>query len=245
MPMNPFDDRNPPTGPDHLRLPLPPVGDATAAGDVPGEALFATVRTTRMPMVVTDPRQPDNPVVFCNHAFRQMTGYSDGEILGRNCRFLQGPDTDPDHVAEVRRALERREEVTVKMVNYRRDGSSFQNALFISPMFDDAGDLLYFFASQLDMSRHHGAAAAPPEAPSTALVGQSTDGIAQDFTTVLQLIIGYADMLGSRVDPADRPASRAVAAIGAAAQRGTTLMHRLRAADHAAQERDRQDPPKR
>jgi len=106
---------------------------------------FAAVETTRMPMIVTDPKRPDNPIIFANNAFIDMTGYSREEIVGANCRFLQGPETDPKAVREVREAIQARTEVAVELVNYKKDGSSFWNALFISPVYNDSGDLIYFF----------------------------------------------------------------------------------------------------
>ena len=72
-------------------------------GPAGNDIFFAAVQMSRMPMCLTDPHQADNPIVFCNHAFEQLTGYTQAEILGRNCRFLQGADTDPEAVAEIRR----------------------------------------------------------------------------------------------------------------------------------------------
>lgn len=215
------------------------VGAAAAPDGTPNDIFFAAVKTTRMPMVVTDPHQPDNPVIFCNEAFRHMTGYADTEIIGINCRFLQGPETDPEQVAKVRRAIAAREEVSVEILNYRKNGSTFWNALFISPVFDEAGALIYFFASQLDVSRRREAEDALHEAQKMEAVGQLTGGIAHDFNNLLQVIIGYIDMLGARVDPADRAASRAVEAIGAAAQRGATLTQQLLAFARKQELRDR------
>lgn len=111
----------------------------------------SAVRTTRMPMVITDPRQDDNPIVFCNDAFVRLTGYGRDEILGRNCRFLQGPATRRDDVQRVREAVEKRDSIAIDILNYRKDGSTFWNALLLSPVFD-GDDLIYFFASQLDVT---------------------------------------------------------------------------------------------
>lgn len=117
------------------------------------EFFFAAIRANGMPMVVTDPRQPGNPIVFVNSAFGAVTGYGADEVVGRNCRFLQGPATDPDAVSVIRRAIEGCQGLSIELVNYRKDGSSFWNALFISPVFDAHGQPLYFFASQLDVTR--------------------------------------------------------------------------------------------
>lgn len=111
----------------------------------------SAVRTTRMPMVITDPRQADNPIVFCNDSFLRLTGYEREEILGRNCRFLQGPATRRADAQKVREAIEQRESIEIDLLNYRKDGSTFWNALLVSPVFAK-GELIYFFASQLDVT---------------------------------------------------------------------------------------------
>jgi PAS domain S-box-containing protein len=130
-----------------------PANDALGERDI----FFAAVEKTRMPMIVTDPRKPDNPVVFANPAFLQMTGYSMEEVVGNNCRFLQGPETDPATVAEMRQAIQERRDVALEILNYRKNGSTFWNALFVSPVFDANGELVYFFGSQLDVSRRRDA----------------------------------------------------------------------------------------
>lgn len=117
-----------------------------------GDPFAAAVRATRMPMVITDPSKPDNPIIFCNEAFQTLTGYTRTEIIGRNCRFLQGPDTDRDAVAKIRHAIEAGENVAIDLLNYRKDGSTFWNALYLSPVRNDGGSIQFFFASQLDIS---------------------------------------------------------------------------------------------
>ncbi|WP_279597448.1 histidine kinase dimerization/phosphoacceptor domain -containing protein [Methylobacterium sp. J-068] len=120
--------------------------------DGKGDPFAAAIRATRMPMIVTDPRRDDNPIVFVNDAFLRLTGYARDEIMGRNCRFLQGPDTDPNAIQQIREAVRARRDIAVDILNYRRDGSPFWNALYMSPVITRAGDLHYFFASQLDVS---------------------------------------------------------------------------------------------
>ena len=117
-----------------------------------GDPFAAAVRATRMPMVITDPNQRDNPIIFCNVAFQQLSGYSRDEIIGRNCRFLQGPRTDRDEVRLIRDAIAAGHDISVDLLNYRKDGSTFWNALYLSPVRGRDGRIRYFFASQLDVT---------------------------------------------------------------------------------------------
>ena len=116
------------------------------------DPFVAAVRATRMPMVITDPRQHDNPIVFVNNAFCRLSGYPREEILGRNCRFLQGPETDPGSVRRIRAAVKAVEAIEIDIRNHRKDGELFWNRLLLAPVRDAAGELAYFFASQVDVT---------------------------------------------------------------------------------------------
>lgn len=116
------------------------------------ELALVALERTRMPMVICDARHDYAPIVLANQAFLDLTGYPAAEVIGRNCRFLQGPDTDPGAVQAIRDGLAARAEVNVELLNYRKDGSCFWNQLVISPIIDDSGQLLYYFASQKDVS---------------------------------------------------------------------------------------------
>jgi PAS domain S-box-containing protein len=111
------------------------------------------IRHSRLPLCISDANQPDMPIVFANEAFCELSGYSLSEILGRNCRFLQGPDTTPESVQEIRDALKSQEVTMVELVNYRKNGEKFINALQIGPIFDDDGNLIAIFGSQLDVTQ--------------------------------------------------------------------------------------------
>jgi PAS domain S-box-containing protein len=121
-------------------------------GDSGSDPFASAVRATRMPMIITDPRLPDNPIVFVNDAFGKLTGYARSEIMGRNCRFLQGSNTDMADVGRVRDAIRARESIELDLLNYKKDGTHFWNRLLVSPVFNDDGVLLYFFASQYDVT---------------------------------------------------------------------------------------------
>ena len=116
------------------------------------DPFVAAVRATRMPMVITDPRQADNPIVFANDSFCRLTGYAREEIVGRNCRFLQGPDTDPEAVEQIRQAVNDRKSIQVDLRNYRKNGEPFWNRLLLGPVRGADGEVAYFFASQVDVT---------------------------------------------------------------------------------------------
>jgi PAS domain S-box-containing protein len=96
---------------------------------------------------------PDNPIVECNAAFEALTGYERDEIIGRNCRFLRGPGTEPDLTEELRAGIREGRPVLVEIINYRKDGTPFRNAVMVAPIFDAQGALEYFLGSQVDVSK--------------------------------------------------------------------------------------------
>jgi PAS domain S-box-containing protein len=100
---------------------------------------------------VADARRPDFPLVWVNPAFERLTGYPAGDLLGRNCRFLQGPDTDPHAVDRIRHALAAARPVTETLLNYRPDGSTWWNEVVITPVHSDTGELTHFVGVQIDV----------------------------------------------------------------------------------------------
>ena len=101
---------------------------------------------------ITDPGQADNPLIYVNDAFVDLTGYPREEVIGRNCRFLQGEHTDPERVAEIRAAVDAGEPVSVELRNYRKDGTEFWNQLNIAPVTDDSGTVVSFVGFQQDVT---------------------------------------------------------------------------------------------
>lgn len=104
-------------------------------------------------VTLADPDLEDLPIVYANRAFEVMTGYGQQEVLGRNCRFLQGDDRDQEALRELRGAIEACQPVAVTLRNYRKDGELFHNHLSIVPLFDSNGKLLYYLGVQYDVTR--------------------------------------------------------------------------------------------
>jgi PAS domain S-box-containing protein len=114
--------------------------------------LSAAVLATPTGIVICDPNLPDCPIIYANPAFYRITGYAEEEVIGHNCRFLQGPGTNPRHIKALREAIENGKAIDVEIVNHRKDGSRFVNELHLSPIFGDDGEVRYIFGIQHDVS---------------------------------------------------------------------------------------------
>lgn len=110
------------------------------------------IRNSPVAAVITDPHKPDNPIVECNQAFLALTGYARGEVVGRNCRFLSGPKTESWLTERLRSAIRRRQPVMVEILNYKKNGKPFRNAVMIVPIFDESGKLECFLGSQVEIA---------------------------------------------------------------------------------------------
>lgn len=110
------------------------------------------VTDSPIPSVISDPRLPDNPIVACNAAFCELTGYPVEEVVGRNCRFLSGPATEPWLTEEIRRGVREHQPVLVEILNYKRSGEPFRNAVLVAPIYDEQDALLYFLGSQVEIA---------------------------------------------------------------------------------------------
>jgi len=200
------------------------VGD-TSLGER-GNIFFAAVEMTRMPMLITDPNQPDDPIVFANNAFYDLTGYTEQDILGRNCRLLQGPETDRRTIDEVRQALREHRAVAVDVLNYKADGTPFWNALFIGPIFDKEGRLMHYFASQMDITQRRIHEQSYLQAQKMEAIGQLTAGMAHDFNNLLQVINGNLE-LAQRLLGKPQQAADAIERARKAAMKGGALTQQL------------------
>lgn len=104
-------------------------------------------------VTLADPDQPDMPIVYANQAFERMTGYTNDEVVGRNCRFLQGSDREQPARFALRAAIDDCQPVEVNLKNYRKNGELFYNHLALTPLFDQNGQLIYYLGVQYDVTK--------------------------------------------------------------------------------------------
>jgi PAS domain S-box-containing protein len=172
---------------------------------------------TRMAVCLCDPNQPDLPIVFANRAFRNLTGYEEEEVIGQNCRFLQGPDTDPGQIERIREAIRNEDVLVTEVLNYRKDGTPFWNALHLGPIYRADGKLIYFFGSQWDISDVRTARADERHAREMARE------LSHRMKNMFSVISGIVNITGRMrgVEPAAREINERVQALGRAYE--TTL----------------------
>jgi PAS domain S-box-containing protein len=155
-------------------------------------------------ITVSDPSLPDNPVIYANAAFERITGYPIEEVVGRNCRFLQGEDTDPETVARMRRAVDNWEPVTVEVRNYRRNGEEFWNQVTIAPIYDEDGEPSHYVGFQQDVTdRKRAEENLETERDRLALLNQI---VRHDIRNDMAVALGWGDELADRLGEDDADA---------------------------------------
>ena len=177
-------------------------------------------------LCITDPAQPDNPIVYVNDSLLQITGYAREDVIGRNCRFLQGPETAPEATDRVRSSIREGLPCLVELLNYRKDGSPFWNGLSISPLRDAFGRVAHFVGVLTDVSPLKLMEQQFHQAQKMDAVGQLAAGVAHDFNNLLTIISGYSELLLGML-PANDPKWEAVTAISDAGERAAALTRQL------------------
>lgn len=124
--------------------------DPSGSGALPFEGLLESIHQSPIATIVTDNRQSDNPIIAANDAFVRLTGYSREEVIGQNCRFLAGPATEPEVRVSIGKAVAAGQPIVAELVNYRKDGTPFRNALMIAPVRDESGAVVLFLGSQME-----------------------------------------------------------------------------------------------
>jgi len=159
--------------------------------DIPSpsaESIIRAVDEAPVGITISDPAHPDNPIVYLNDAYEEMTGYDSDSVLGRNCRFLQGPDTEDEPVMEMRQAIDDQEPVSVELLNYREDGTPFWNHVTIAPIFEGE-ELRYFVGFQNDVTDRKEA---------EAMAQQRADSLREE-RQALELVLGRVSGLVNEI----------------------------------------------
>ena len=177
-------------------------------------------------ILITDPTQPGNPIIYVNLGFELITGYSMAESLGRSCQFLQGKDTDPEMVSRIRTAIHTESACTVVVLNYRKDGTPFWNELSISPVRDEKGQLTHFVGVQVDVTDRQSLEEQLRQSQKMDAAGQLAGGIAHDFDNLLTIIKGYTELLLQGKSPTE-PSWEPLRAIQKASGRAADLTKQL------------------
>ncbi len=136
--------------------------------------LDALIADSPIASVISNPRLKDNPIIAFNDAFVDLTGYAEREIMGRNCRFLAGPATEPWLTETIRTGVRKHKPVLVEILNYKRDGTPFRNAVLVAPIYDNDGELEFFLGSQVELEPGANTTNANRQIAATLLVKELT-----------------------------------------------------------------------
>jgi len=184
------------------------------------------IRAATQGILITDPNRHDNPIIFASHGFERLTGYSEAEVKGLNCRVLQGEDTDPSAIEQLRAAIATESACSLELLNYRKDRTPFWNELSISPVRDNQGKLTHFVGVLADVTARRRLEEQFRQSQKMEAFGQLAGGVAHDFNNLLTVIIGYSDIL---LESLDREAveHNLVAEILNAGERAASLTRQL------------------
>ena len=183
------------------------------------------IRAVSQGILITDPNRPDNPIVYASPGFERITGYPEAEAVGRNCRFLQGEATDPVAVATLREAVRSGQACSVELLNYKKDGTPFWNALDIVP-FRDGDHMTGFVGVQVDVTARRALEEQLRQAQKLEAVGHLAGGVAHDFNNLLTVINGYTDLMLADA-PADEFVRESLVETQRAGKRAAELTRQL------------------
>nr|WP_238603064.1 PAS domain-containing hybrid sensor histidine kinase/response regulator [Fimbriiglobus ruber] len=177
-------------------------------------------------ILITDARQPDAPIVYASPGFVQLTGYGTEEVIGQNCRFLQGMGTDRAAVGRIREAVREAKPCKEELLNYRKDGTPFWNELSLAPVKNQSGALTHFVGVQTDVTERRSLEEQFRQAQKMEAVGQLAGGVAHDFNNLLSIITGYSEIILSKAGK-DDPIRAFVKEISEASARAASLTRQL------------------
>lgn len=139
---------------DSAELPACVVASTQQANSIIAKAdykLMAAIQAAQRSFCITDPSLPDNPIVFVSQGFLELTGYNRDQVVGRNCRFLQGPNTDPHQVEIIKNGILEGKDTYVTLLNYKADGTEFINQVFTAALRDESGKIVNFVGVQVEV----------------------------------------------------------------------------------------------
>ena len=164
--------------------------------DLPDASLLGqAIEACEVSITIADMLQPEAPLIFVNQAFLDTTGYSREEVVGSNCRFLQGPDTDPAAVQAMRDAIQKGESLRVDLLNYRRDGEPFWNALHLSPLRSESGRVRAYIGLQHDVTQIRAARLAEHHRQKIEALGRMAGGVAHEINNMLQPLLSLPELI--------------------------------------------------
>lgn len=191
----------------------------------PGASLLSeAIEVSQVSVTIADMSVSDGPLCFANTAFLRATGYSHGEVVGRNCRFLQGPDTDPNAVMAMRRAIAAGEPLEIDILNYRKCGEPFWNNLHLSPVFDPHGQLSAFIGIQHDVTEQRAAREAEAHRQRVEALGRMASGLAHELNNMLQPLITLPDLVSDALPASAQDAREDLAFMLASARDARDLV---------------------
>lgn len=184
------------------------------------------VRAISQGIVITDSMSPDDPIVYVNPGFEAITGYESSEIIGQNCRFLHGPESDTQTVRAIELAVRNGTQCTVEILNYRSDGTPFWNTITLSPVRDEEHRLTHIVWVQVDSTERKDLEDRLRQSEKMEAIGQLAGGVAHDFNNMLAVINGYSSRL-ARSDNLNEGEREAIDEIRTAGQRAAGLTRQL------------------
>ncbi len=183
------------------------------------------ISTARNSIIIADNRQPDLPIIYVNPAFEQMTGYELKEVLGKNCRFLQGKDTDPSARALMREAIEQGKDCSVVIKNYRKDGTPFWNEIYLSPVRDQSGAITHWFGIATDVTERKSIEEQLLRSQRMESLSTLTSGIAHDINNMLTPVLMGLKLMRSKIT--DEKGIKRLDVMEASLQRGAGLVRQM------------------
>lgn len=189
--------------------------------------LYAAVQACPVNITISDMSQPDHPLIYVNPAFTRTTGYTSEDVIGRNCRFLQGPDTDNAKIQALRDAISVRRSIEIELVNYHRDGTQFLNRVQLAPIINAGAGIDAYIGIQHDVTGARAAEATRREREKLEALGRLAGGLAHELNNLLQPIVSYADLMGCRLQPDDAETAEQLAVILDSARAASDITRRV------------------